>query len=139
MFNAPTLRLNYPHMLKSDSEIWHRFLQKYPDYFDMVDYDIHIGQGVTPDPSWDANIASMATALTQRRIDVLGVKGLLWYIVEVKKDPGVSALGQLIGYRVLYKLQYSTRPTPRLLLIANRVDDDLASILSSQNISSFVV
>ena len=126
-------------MLKSDSEIWDRFLQKYPDYFDMVDYDIHIGQGVTPDPSWDPNIASMATALTQRRIDVLGVSGLLWYIVEVKKDPGVSAVGQLIGYRVLYKAQYPARPTPRLLLISDQVDDDLAVILSTQNISSFVV
>ena len=126
-------------MLKSDSEIWDRFLRKYPNHFDMVDYDVHVGKGITPDPAWEPNISAMATSLSQRRIDVLGIKGLLWYIVEVKKDPGVSAVGQLIGYRVLYKLQYPARPTPRLLLLSDQVDDDLAIILASSNISSIVV
>lgn len=139
MLRKPAIRLNYPHFLPSDTEVWTRFLIKYPDHFDLVDYDIHVGKGIDLDPSWEQNIATMATTITQRRIDVLGVKGAVWYIVEVKKDPGVTAVGQLIGYRVLYKLQFPDRPTPRLLLVSNRVDADLQTILENQHISYFVV
>ena len=139
MFNKPRIRRKYPHFLPSDTEVWTRFLEKYPGHFDQVDYDIHVGKGITPDPDWEPNIAQMATCITQRRIDVLAVKGSLFYIIEVKKDPGVSAVGQLQGYRILYKLQFPDRPTPRLLLVANQVDADLETILESLHIAYFVV
>ena len=139
MFRKPKILLNYPHFLPADTEIWTRFLIKHPDHFDSVDYDIHVGKGIAVDPAWEDNIARMATTITQRRIDVLGVRLKTWFIVEVKKDPGVSAVGQLIGYRILYKAKYPDRPTPRLLLIANQIDADLKTILLNQYISYFVV
>ena len=139
MFRTPVTLRRYPHFLPGDTEIWTRFLTEYPYYFSKVDYDIHVGKGIEVDPDWDSSIAIMATTLSQRRIDVLGVKGATFYIVEVKKDPGVSAVGQLVGYRILYKAQYPDRPTPRLLLICNRVDADLQTILEQSRISFFVV
>ena len=138
-FNPPKLRHRYPHLLASDTEIWSRFLTKHLDYFDVVDYDIHVGKGIKLDPTWSENIKKDATTLTQRRIDVVAVKGRVYYIIEVKEDPGASCIGQLLTYRILYKEKYPDRPTPQLMLIANNIDRDLQTVIDKLKISTFVV
>lgn len=138
-FNKPTIRYRYPHLLNSDNAIWSRFLKKYPDYFDLVDYDIHVGKGIALDPTWDPQIQKDATMLTQRRIDVVAIKGKVYYIIEIKQYPGAACVGQLITYRILYKQKYPDRPTPRLILVANKVDRDLITTLEELHISHFEV
>lgn len=139
MFRKPIIMRNYPHFLPADTAIWTNFLLQYPDYFELVDYDIHVGKGIEPDPSWSPEIRYMAITLTQRRIDVLAIRNNIYHIVEVKKDPGVSSVGQLLGYRILYEADYPDRPTPKLVLICNSLDRDLRLILDSLGISYFIV
>lgn len=135
----PDFRYKYPHLLASDHAIWERFLHKYPDYFDLVDYDVHVGVGISLDPAWTPEIAKMATTLTQRRIDVVAIKDRKYYIIELKEDPGVSSLGQLLGYRALFCKDFPDVPIPGLILISNRIDNDLLEILTTYAIQYFIV
>jgi len=131
-------RRKYPHLLPSDARIWHAFIETHPDLFDYVIYDIHIGNGVQPNPSWNEKTKEMAKTLTQRRIDVIGFKNNQLWLIELKAGPGVSALGQLVAYEHLYKRQYpNTKPI--LYLICDRLDDDLRYCLQQQQIKYTVV
>jgi hypothetical protein len=77
--------------------------------------------------------------LTQRRIDVLAERQEKLWIVEVKKDPGVSVIGQLIAYDVMLDEIIKIGTPSTLAVIANRCDPDLKRVLAKFNIKLFVV
>lgn len=138
-YEKPHVRSKYPHLLPSDAAIWTRFLQEYPNQYDLVDYDIHVGKGQIPVPGLEPNIKRMAKILTQRRIDVVAKKGSRLYVIEIKLDPGVSVIGQLVAYRQLYFEQFNLPRRPEMILITNRIDRDLVSVLKDLRIRTFVV
>lgn len=132
-------RYKYPHLLPSDAAIWDRFIREYPNFFTEIEYDVHVGEGIEIDQNWPDYIATMATTLTQRRIDVIGYKDNSVWIVELKQDPGVSALGQLIAYQSLYLREHTELNKTELCLISNRIDRDLSFLLQKHNIHAYVV
>lgn len=125
--------------MPSDAEIWFRFVRSHPDYFTEVEYDVHVGEGIDILPEWPDEIAYMAKTLTQRRIDVIGYKGNKISIVELKLDPGVSVLGQLLSYQTLYDREHPEAKSTELILIANKIDNDLTYVLKQHNILYFTV
>jgi len=132
-------RFKYPHLLPSDATLWDKFITTYPEFFDEIEYDVHVGEGIEIDQNWPDYIATMATILTQRRIDVVGYKNSQVWIVELKHDPGVGALGQLIAYQSLYLREHTAIERVELALISNRIDRDLAFLLTKHNIHAYVV
>jgi len=121
----------YPHMIGEDVKIWNRYLKSnYKDFY-SVDYDVHIGEGLPPDPAWSANIAAMAKTITQRRIDVVGYRDTQITICEVKFNPRIGVLGQLLGYKILYQQTFPNHPPPDLMLICDRCDQDLFTVLNA--------
>jgi len=125
--------------MPSDNAIWDRFLIAYPDYFNAVSYDVRVGEGIQPAGEIDPAISEMAVLLTQRRIDVLGERQNKLFIIEVKQDPGVSILGQLLGYETLLRLQDPRIKDTEPIAIVNRIFPDLEKILAAHNIKFFVV
>ena len=75
-------------MLGEDISIWERFIESHPEYFDSVDYDWRVGEGIVPDQEWEENYKRMVTMLSQKRIDVVGWNDEKPTIVEVKKRGG---------------------------------------------------
>lgn len=132
-------RYKYPHLLPSDAAIWDRFILQNPDFFSEIEYDVHVGQGIEIDQDWPDYIATMATTLTQRRIDVVGYKDNQIWIVELKQDPGVGALGQLVAYQSLYLREHTAIERVELCLISNRIDRDLTFLLTKHGIHYYVV
>ena len=100
-FNYEKMR-KYPHLLGEDIPVWDLFIYQYPDYFDTVDYDVHVGAGIAAPPDEEPDFDRQFRALTQKRIDVIGWKNELPTIVEVKFRVGLDTLGQVLGYRALY-------------------------------------
>jgi len=93
---------NYPHMFPRDIAIWKRFIAKYGEEYDHFDYDIKVGEGGEPDPSWNEKIREMQETLSKKRIDVVGHKATKTEIIEVKPDASCSAIGQALAYAALY-------------------------------------
>ena len=132
-------RYKYPHMIGEETLIWDRFIVEYPDYFETVDYDWRVGKGVELQDDWDPATKRMATMLTQKRIDVLGWMDDQPTIVEVKKRVGLSAMGQVIGYKTLFTNEFPNIKDPKLLIITESIDADDSLVLKNNHIPFIVV
>jgi len=86
-------------MLPLDREIWQRFLLKYEDEFEYFEYDVLCGPKLRlerDDLPWMGDLTERLMSL---RIDVLGYRENECWLIEVKPNAGLSALGQLMAYR----------------------------------------
>lgn len=124
----------FPHLLPQDIEVWKRYLTEHEHEFDSIVYDLRVGDGRDPGPDFADNIRSMAIGLSQRRIDAIGFKGNNVTIIEVTTRAGLTAIGQLKVYPVLYKALNPTVGTITPLLVAERLQDDILPYLLDSGI-----
>lgn len=132
-------RRKYPHMLGEDVVIWERFIEKYPDRYDSVDYDWRVGRGMELDADWEENVKRMATAITQKRIDAVGWNGDDVTIIEVKKSVSIGTLGQILGYRSLFVKEFPNFSVPKLLVVCESMGFDDKTVLDDYKIPVEVV
>jgi len=132
-------RRKYPHMIGEDKIIWNRFIEKFPDRFETVDYDWRVGKGQDPNPDWPENMKRMVTMLSQKRIDVIGWVGDSPTIIEVKKRVGLSTIGQVMGYRALIKREFKQFEHTKVLVICEIINSDDRYALLNQDIPVIVV
>jgi len=128
-FNYEVLH-RYPHLIGEDREVWDRFVQKYPNRFDTVDYDIHVGSGIEAPGEPESKPAEQWKDLTRKRIDVVGWNTDFATIIEVKKRVGLPALGQVLGYRFLYRREYPDVSLKPLLIICSQINRDDIDVLN---------
>lgn len=117
-------RLRYPHMIGDDHTVWDRFILKFPDRFDSVDYDWRVGEGMVTDPSWDDETKRMATMISQKRIDVVGWNDNFPTLVEVRRRIGLGSLGQILGYKMLFEQFFPNIIKPRMLVVCEVISND---------------
>lgn len=129
----------YPHLLYRDVEIWERFLDRLDHGFDSFDYDIHVGAGVGVKDDWPHEIKVMALALSEKRIDVVGWKGDAGTIIEVKSGASLSAVGQVLCYRVLYKARFALSEVSSLLIVTDYFSVDMLGLCREFDIELRVV
>lgn len=87
------------HMLPRDRRIWERFLLKYEKDFDLFRYDVLCGPKLrveSDDLPW---LGDLSERLMSLRIDVLAYNEDETWLIEVKPNAGLSAMGQLMAYR----------------------------------------
>jgi hypothetical protein len=129
----------YPHLLYRDVAIWERFLEVLDHGFDSFDYDVHVGSGVEVKDDWPDEIKTMALALSEKRIDVVGWKGESGTIIEVKAGASLSAVGQVLCYRVLYKQRFALSEVSSLLIVTDYLTPDMVSLCGGFDIGLRVV
>lgn len=94
-------RGNFPHMAKRDAVVWLRFMDRYEENFSGFAYDVAIGgieiEGLPMDVpdrlGWRYN-----TAL---KIDAVGFQDDRAWIIEVRPEATVSALGAALTYALV--------------------------------------
>lgn len=129
----------YPNMREQETLIWERFLAQYPDAYDEVIYNLKLGDGADIPEGTAENIARDFKQLTQHKIDVVGFKGSQVDIIELKPYAGVSAIGQVIGYRDLYTAHIDPTANPNLVVITDVLRADTKTIADKQGIKLIVV
>lgn len=134
----PTLRHKYPHMAPNDVPIWEAFLTQHANLLTRVAYDVRIGQGVEIPAGTPENISKMAKDLSQLRIDALNITPSEIWIIEIKFDPSVSLVGQLVSYAQLFPETYPDTPPIKQVAIVNKISRDLDSILTQRGIQYFI-
>jgi hypothetical protein len=122
-------RQSFPGLLPREILVFRAWLKLHESEYDRFDYNVRLGSGFDPGPTYPQNIRDMAVANTQKRVDAVGYKGEQVTLIEVKDRAGFSAVGQLVGYLHLYKATNPTKNTPRQLMVANRIADDLMPVL----------
>ena len=129
----------YPHLTETEGGIWTRFIQKYPKYFDSVDYDIPVGnfRGNIEDlkEEWQRN----AGYLGKYKIDCVGYKGDVITIVEVKKEATTKALGEIWLYEFLYKKDKMPVERVDCLILTDYEMPNMSEICQSDNVKIIIV
>lgn len=110
----------YPHLMVSDIRIWEHYLETVNHGFSSFEYDVHVGEGLLVDTEWEPEIKRMAVALSEKRIDVVGWKGEIPVIIEVKPAASMSAIGQVLSYRELYIERFGKSISPLLMIVTDR-------------------
>ena len=129
----------YPHMMPEDRAIWERFIEKYPDAYDTVQYDVPCGSDPEFNSSVQEEIGGNAIKLYKKKIDVLAFKGDAIDIIELKPKAGASAVGQVKMYKNLYIKDYTPPVTPRCVLITDAANSDVREFAQMENVNLFIV
>jgi hypothetical protein len=88
-------------MAAGDIPVWEAWIAAQPGFFEAVEYDVRVGPGAEHAGSWAMEHRVMIQALTQKRVDVVGLRrGELW-VCEVKPRLSASAIGQALSYAFL--------------------------------------
>jgi hypothetical protein len=154
-------RLKFPGMQVREILIWKNWLYLNSTRFDRYEYNVRIGEGVDPGPSYPDSSRRMWIANSMKRVDVVAVKGGHVAIIEVEENPGMTAFGQLAGYQTLWRnriqaggppavhislgverffpLDLPLDPDPSLLLVCARVGNDALAVAKSAGIAVEVV
>ena len=128
-----------PHMLPEDTEVFMRWLHRYGSLFDSFDYDVRVGQGRDPGPTYPQNIRQMAISLSQRRIDCVAYRRDSIHIIEVTKTADMTALGQVTAYPILFRQTYET--TARLIpaVVCEHLGSDVEIAYRRSNVTIYRV
>ncbi|HDY88601.1 hypothetical protein LCGC14_2889130 [marine sediment metagenome] len=132
------IRRNYPHMIGEDRLVWERFIKEKPGFFDEVEYDVHVGEGMSMPDNWDDKDMKWAKELTQKRIDVIGFRGNEIILVEIKRRVNLATLGQVLGYKFLYEREENLVGKTKSIVIAAVADVDDRDVLGHYDIKLFI-
>lgn len=129
----------YKHMKPEDVAIWERFIERFPEMYDEVEYGVRVGT-VPQFVSEHSDPAMQAQAdIYRREIDVIGHKQGQIDIIELKPDAGTSALGQVRGYVSLYERDYTPSVFPKAIVITDRLLPDMNLLAAQMGVMMVVV
>ena len=129
----------YPHMKADEAAVWDRFLKKIPWKVVSVMYDVRLGEGTVIAEGVPAWVKGMAWALSTKRVDAIVETPMEFVLVEVKDRGALSAVGQLLGYLVLFNKQYRPQKRVRLALVCAVIAPDMEPILKEYGIETYMV
>lgn len=121
-------------MLPRDVPTWKKFARSHGPGFLNWYFNVRVGTVSQVDDPDSAAYVKMWSDINRKRIDALGVRADSIWIVEVSEDPSNSALGQLMLYVALFA-EETDDPRPLIpVLVAQRIDADLARVCAAQGI-----
>lgn len=128
-------QLQYPAMTYVESQIFRSWLELHGRDYDAIEFNLRLGSGVDPGPSYSDSTRRMNVAVTQLRPDVVARLGSDVTLIEVKVRIGLPVIGQLIGYRELWRRQYPEQRVVRLLAIGRSAVADVGPVIQAQGIA----
>lgn len=127
-------RLQFPALLPAEIAVRRAWLRLHQTEYDRFEYNVRVGPGFDPGPGLHPNDRQMAIDNTRKRIDALAWQGSNPTIIEVKDRAGLSAIGQLMGYIVHWKIEHPNQINPKALLVANRLAPGVQEVLQAHGV-----
>lgn len=127
-------RFRYPGLLPREIIVFRAWLRLHEKEYDRFDFNYRIGTGFDPGPTVSPSLRRMAIQNSQKRIDAVAYAGGHVTLIEVKDRAGHSAVGQIVGYRHLWAAAHPGDAAPRLLMVANRLQEDMPVVLAGLGI-----
>lgn len=124
----------FVHMSQEEKAIFIRWLQAGASKFAPFAYDVRVGDGLIMPAGSSGYAVRSAYALTTKRIDAVYQHDGTTVIVEVKRRAGLSAIGQLLGYRDLYAKTPGFTGALSMLLVTDELQPDMQEPLRQQGI-----
>jgi len=131
-------QLKYPHLKADETEIWSRFIERYPDAFKSVDYDVLVGVGADVGPEESEAMRKDIEYLTKKKIDVIGYTDDEIWVIEIRKRAGLDIVGKVVSYVELFR---DVAPLDKALvgvLITDSEMPDIADLCQRMGILYFL-
>lgn len=132
-------RLTFPGMLPREILIFKNWLKLYETLYDRFDYNMRIGAGQDPGPTWPDYVRQCAIVNSQLRLDAVAWKGAQPTLIEVKDRAGASALGQLLTYEAVWLRDFPNGPAPALILVTNRIQLNMGPLITKAGVTLAMV
>lgn len=124
----------FPGLRPEEVLVLRAWLKVHEKQFDRFDYNVRVGPGQDPGPTFTDDMRRMAILNSQKRIDAVGYKGSTPWIIEVKQRAQSNAIGQLVSLDALWRNDNPTGATPVMLLVANTLAPDVPITLARYGI-----
>jgi len=131
--------MKYPHLGAEETLIWNRFIDKYPDYFQKVAYDVLVGTPTMPEGELSPNYKRMWEYLTRPKIDVVGVSMDKAYVIEIRPRADHNAIGAALSKRDLFLKEYPGFTKVFPMIITNFEKPDMRELCGKYGIIYLVV
>ena len=125
-------------MKPADVKVWERFIDERADFFDTVDYDFHVGEGADFLPTGEDTPDGRENRLYQKKIDVVGYTGKKIWLIEVKPEADMQAMGQILSYKELYLKTKDADPDPLIAVVCNKIINDMKEVYATHNVTVIV-
>lgn len=126
-------------MSVADTEIWNRYIAKFEDAYDRVQYDFHVGNPPPFNPLMDDGTDTNQDMLYKLRIDVIGHKGANVDIIEVKPNAGPSAIGQVRAYKTLYERDEEPTGRVNMVIITDTLRPNMNFLSAADNVKLIII
>ncbi|PYX71580.1 MAG: hypothetical protein DMG78_14840 [Acidobacteria bacterium] len=127
-------RFQFPGMAPREVLIWRQWLALHQHEYTGWQYNVHIGNGIDPGPSYPQVYRDQYIFNTQKRLDALAFQGEQPFVFEVKDRATGSSMSQLLAYKALWPVTFPNTPAPVLVLVTNRVSADMPMVLDATGI-----
>jgi hypothetical protein len=132
-------RYKYPHMKPNDIVIWERFLKKYPNAYNSVQYDFPVGDPPPFNPLGNNGEDLNQDILYRLKIDVIGKLGGKKDIIEIKPNAGPSSIGQLKSYRALFLRDEKPTDTIGMVILTDKINANMEFLCKTEGIKILAV
>lgn len=133
----------YPGLTPKEERVWRHWLVEHEQSFDRFEYNVHVGEGVTPPPgAWtgdqklDARLREQFRRATQRKLDAVGYRRGEAWVIEVEDRADARALGQLHLYADLAPRTLTGIERIELAVVCRFVGNDMRAAFEA---AGFVV
>jgi len=121
-------------MLPEDHATWTAYLESKWNVLEEVWYDVHVGKPMTVRPDAPAYMKYVVDGVSRKRIDVVGRVGRRIYIIEVKPEANMTAIGQVVTYLNLFVKEFRITGPVLAMIVATTCDADIMDIANEQNV-----
>lgn len=128
-----------PHISQDDLDIWKRYRLFIPADTIWLYFDVGLGGQTEVPEDTPEEMRRMWLRNTQKRIDVLAESVDTWYIIELRHYATASAAGRLLQYQDMWKKTPPDNKNVKLILVSDRLDNDLMALCGSLDIEYKVV
>ena len=128
----------YPGMLTAEAQIWEAFMAANPGRVVNPDYNVRVGVGRDPGPTFTDEQRRTAILNSQLRLDVVDEEGGVWWIYEVKRSCRAGAVGQLLQYEILYEDAYPLNQPIKLAIVTDIPTLNLDRLCEKYGVSLFL-
>lgn len=125
-------------MVYDDWLPWRAYIQTPDAQRQVYAYNVRLAAGDPPDTITGAADRQLWTQLTDKRIDAVGRTGDRYTIYEARRRAGWSAIGQLVGYATLWRLNHPELEIDELVLVTDYIDDAIRAVALNQRIRTWL-
>lgn len=126
--------VQYPSMTANESAVARAWLEKHADEWEDVEFNVRLGSSLDLGPGYNEATKQQAAILSQKRADMVAVRGSSALVIEVKLRVALAAMGQLFGYATLWRVEHPETTGLQLEAIGHDALLDVVEILQAHGV-----